>query len=248
MFSKIFELGKIAVSTHTKGLSVRTATAAMVTALLCVPNVAEAMNVQIDFTGQVHSLTTGGNPGAPALDSTFFVGDTVTGSIVYNAALSKEDALQSFTLGINGLTFAMNASTEITFVEARNDHQAGSSAPVRDTLRIGAIASFNSALDGPEVGGLAPDRLQFSLGTQILNTLTNTDLPGQALINALFAVNELGKSTNFLSFGSQVVRFNISSVDPHNISAVPVPAAMPLFGTGLTIMGFIGWRRKLKST
>ncbi len=29
-------------------------------------------------------------------------------------------------------------------------------------------------------------------------------------------------------------------------SAVPVPAALPLFGTGLAIMGFIGWRRKRK--
>lgn len=30
------------------------------------------------------------------------------------------------------------------------------------------------------------------------------------------------------------------------ISAVPVPAALPLFGTGLAIMGFVGWRRKRK--
>jgi len=27
-------------------------------------------------------------------------------------------------------------------------------------------------------------------------------------------------------------------------SVVPLPAALPLFGTGLGIMGFIGWRRK----
>lgn len=30
-------------------------------------------------------------------------------------------------------------------------------------------------------------------------------------------------------------------------SAVPIPAALPLFGTGLGIMGFIGWRRKKQS-
>lgn len=29
-----------------------------------------------------------------------------------------------------------------------------------------------------------------------------------------------------------------------SVSAVPVPAALPLFGTGLAIMGFVGWRRK----
>jgi len=28
------------------------------------------------------------------------------------------------------------------------------------------------------------------------------------------------------------------------VSSVPLPAALPLYGTGLAIMGFIGWRRK----
>lgn len=31
------------------------------------------------------------------------------------------------------------------------------------------------------------------------------------------------------------------------VSTVPVPAALPLFGTGLAFMGFLGWRRKRKS-
>lgn len=28
-----------------------------------------------------------------------------------------------------------------------------------------------------------------------------------------------------------------------DVSTIPVPAALPLFGTGLAIMGFFGWRR-----
>lgn len=31
------------------------------------------------------------------------------------------------------------------------------------------------------------------------------------------------------------------------VSTVPVPAALPLFGTGLALMGFLGWRRKRKA-
>ncbi len=30
------------------------------------------------------------------------------------------------------------------------------------------------------------------------------------------------------------------------VSVVPVPAALPLFGTGLALMGFFGWRKKRK--
>ena len=31
------------------------------------------------------------------------------------------------------------------------------------------------------------------------------------------------------------------------VSAVPLPAALPLYGAGLAVMGFIGWRRKRKT-
>lgn len=33
-----------------------------------------------------------------------------------------------------------------------------------------------------------------------------------------------------------------------DVSPVPLPAALPLFGTGLAVMGFIGWRRKRRMT
>lgn len=32
------------------------------------------------------------------------------------------------------------------------------------------------------------------------------------------------------------------------VGVVPLPAALPLYGSGLAIMGFIGWRRKRKAT
>ncbi len=36
-------------------------------------------------------------------------------------------------------------------------------------------------------------------------------------------------------------------VEFENVSAVPLPAALPLYGTGLAIMGFIGWRRRQRA-
>ncbi len=35
--------------------------------------------------------------------------------------------------------------------------------------------------------------------------------------------------------------------DNLKISTIPIPAALPLFGTGLAILGFVGWRRKRKA-
>ncbi|PCI05301.1 MAG: hypothetical protein COB78_01435 [Hyphomicrobiales bacterium] len=53
------------------------------------------------------------------------------------------------------------------------------------------------------------------------------------------------------NFGQETYFDNVKfSNDPINLAydfelaAVPIPAALPLFGTGLAIMGFIGWHRK----
>ena len=44
----------------------------------------------------------------------------------------------------------------------------------------------------------------------------------------------------FLSLPHEALEFsNMSSV-----AAVPVPAALPLLGAGLGVLGFLGWRKK----
>ena len=35
--------------------------------------------------------------------------------------------------------------------------------------------------------------------------------------------------------------------DTFRFEVVPLPAALPLYGTGLAVMGFIGWRRRRKA-
>ncbi len=37
------------------------------------------------------------------------------------------------------------------------------------------------------------------------------------------------------------------AADVNGLSVVPLPAALPLYGTGLAIIGFIGWHRKRKA-
>jgi hypothetical protein len=40
----------------------------------------------------------------------------------------------------------------------------------------------------------------------------------------------------------------ISSIGLSGLTAIPVPATLPLFATGLGALGLLGWRRKRKST
>ncbi len=49
--------------------------------------------------------------------------------------------------------------------------------------------------------------------------------------------------------GTNTAEFLIASLDNPDgtVGLVPLPAALPLYGTGLAVMGFIGWRRRQKS-
>jgi hypothetical protein len=46
--------------------------------------------------------------------------------------------------------------------------------------------------------------------------------------------------------GKNTPEYLIATLDeiPGTISVIPLPASLPLFGTGLAVIGFIGWRRK----
>ena len=146
-------------------------------------------------------------------------------------------ALTSFSLNINGLGYTSTGG----FTTTRND----ASSPARDAVFFQAT----SGIAGPAVGGLSADLLQFSLGTTNLMTLADANLPTASLINALFANNGFDGNTNFIRYSNnELARFSISSVNATSVSVVPLPAALPLFGTGLAIMGFMGWRRKQKAT
>lgn len=218
--------------------------------------IVKATPINVAFTGKIQSLTTLGTPGASSLQGTFGIGNAVSGLLTYDTAApitilaagtgskgQSATALTSFSLTINGLDYTSTGGLTST----QNDAQNGSLSPFRDAV----IFKATSGIAGPAVGGLSANLLQFSLGTQILTTLANANLPTASLINALFANNEFDESTNFIGYDNvedEFARFSILSVNATSVGVVPLPAALPLYGTGLAIMGFIGWRRKQKAT
>lgn len=66
------------------------------------------------------------------------------------------------------------------------------------------------------------------------NPLDAYSFAGAYLLNGdLFGIGAIGDNDDF----------KLASV---TVSAVPLPAALPLYGAGIAVMGFVGWRRKQK--
>ena len=95
--------------------------------------------------------------------------------------------------------------------------------------------------------------IDFSSGTTSFNSFTVT---GGEIVGSEFGYSNgfssllLNNDFNFLltADGQQFFALSVTftRVPTSGVSAVPLPAALPLFGTGLAFMGFIGWRRKRK--
>jgi hypothetical protein len=67
-----------------------------------------------------------------------------------------------------------------------------------------------------------------------------------ALSSGSFAGYEPDFKINWV--GTQINYDLVSKpIDPPGVGATPLPAALPLFATGLGAMGLFGWRRKRKN-
>jgi hypothetical protein len=106
-------------------------------------------------------------------------------------------------------------------------------------------------LDNTALGkGFDSAAFQLSLNGSILESQTFSDLASaQAFFsNNLFDIllvagpNNVQLSFNEMMSGSEGFSFDYAAIAP-----VPLPAALPLFATGLGVIGLLGWRRKRKN-
>ena len=126
-------------------------------------------------------------------------------------------------------------------------------------------SSFAEWFAGPNTGG---NRTQYSVG--IGNDSIFSGTVGQSSSSIFFQAGEhqtfantVVKTTLFtilttgtvLSFGvtDNLIGDNsggvtLSLARTGDVNVIPLPAALPLYGTGLAVMGFLGWRRKRKVT
>jgi hypothetical protein len=82
--------------------------------------------------------------------------------------------------------------------------------------------------------------------TSVNNVLTPGAGPGGTV--GYIADFDFSTAYMFYAFGASTVAFDQSNSDQElsAVGATPLPAALPLFATGLGAMGLLGWRRKRK--
>ena len=187
-------------------------------------------------TGSLGGTAFGGFPFAPDVSFTFtIVGDT--GAVTAGSPSGPPD---------NGNPFR-NVGTSATFV-------SGSlSANLSNTLVN--LNNNNQANTFPSVGFFqtSPSVVGEALGTPAGGQLGSYDL------TTAFALISSASPGNFVSFIPQTFATDSGDLIFNNISALtfeavvassetPLPAAFPLFATGLGVLGLLARRRKRKAT
>jgi hypothetical protein len=96
--------------------------------------------------------------------------------------------------------------------------------------------------------GGTPSDWSVSFGGSTLSSVT--DPPGFPFTEFSFNVTATtGPEALVFGFRQDPAFFQLDdvSVNPSGVGAVPLPAALPLFATGLGALGLLGWRRKKKA-
>lgn len=140
------------------------------------------------------------------------------------------DKTGSDAFSILGLTFTGTGSLDsLSFPDVLG------SSPLALNLGISGNPDFGHVLSV----GILPSFAIGALGQPAQPNFTNFSLGLKRCLTA----SCIG-ANSFILLEGQDATVTSFLVPP---SAVPLPASLPLFGTGLAIMGYLGWRRKSKA-
>jgi hypothetical protein len=146
-------------------------------------------------------------------------------------------------LAVGGFSATANAST-VTY-DIVLTQTAGTLLLTQTDFTASASFSLPANFSGTET----IDGVGFTIGTQIF-TSNLTVQATNGVINNVFAFSGTANGdtlvvgvNSFNLFGAHIPSTDVGSVSI-TPAATPLPAALPLFATGLGALGLLGWRRK----
>lgn len=202
-------------------------------ALLVAVTEARAVQIQVNYTGTVTSVTPNlSGPFAPGqtLDGTYIfesttaplAGSTVNGA-VYDAIIQH-----SFDVFSGGVVYSASTPVVVGGAPEIQIDNAGGGFP---NDRYGVLSRASDGLAGPAVNGLPLDSLGFRLD-DFSNTVfaTALDLPTN------LTLADFDSSAFFLFFGITLEGLISGSIDSIDFAVVPEPSTLALLAIGVAVV------------
>jgi len=199
----------------------------------------------ISTSSQAHTVSIGFVPAENPGELTFWVGNYNHHGRPGNVPIEGSLRLT----GVNGTIFDTvtepfslsqydgNGGKPLGLIDGVNNYYA--SGPVRGT--------------GPLVGNFADSYIKYCLACGPVTGWQGASILGLTAGDYMFSFVEKAQPTmdwtqwnNSLNNVFSIEQTSLNGGGPLNVSAVPLPAAFPLYGAGVAILGMLGWRRKQK--
>lgn len=184
---------------------------------------------------------------------------TVGASYDIGNTIDQSGLSAGYTSGVTDFDIYIGTNPSHSYVAIDNEWFSAFNVTVATiNYDLGSVMSIDRiALWNDEYSGFGIGNILTSIDNVLFTTLaiiipTNSDAE----------TDYFAQIFGFTTTAARYFRFNIRGCPQPNggghngcgigevafssVAAVPLPAALPLFGTGLAIMGFMGWRRKRK--
>lgn len=214
-------MGSILINNLRKVLT----SAAMVIGVLCSGSASAAL------VGTTTDLTITGSVGNPVTSTNLPITQTLT---VYDLAPEVSNRHVSLTFQSSGFDQVFSGRVNVDLSDDKILVNFAGTAQ-----GVGLLFTFD------DLGSASEDIV--GVTTSASSGITSGV---NALIDPIFTADSVAFGFNFFGFqpGTNVTHEIMLDFAPAQISVVPLPAALPLFGAGLLVTGFIASRRKRKNT
>jgi hypothetical protein len=176
----------------------------------------------------------------PAQSGTVTVEITGNGTGTFNGNPFSSSPFDFHLVGPDGGGNVVDLTTATVSING------GSFNTFTDPMHIGLHFGLDYAFFGYQAPG--PDLIQLTFLPADFTALTSTNSFSGAPTGFLLAFSDVPTSGGPLSFTDFDLRgLNLSAVSTGSGSQTPLPAALPLFASGLGVMGLLARRRKRKA-